>query len=95
MKRTFISLMLGALAIPVWAADPQVPYPSSYRDWQHVKSMVIDEGHPLFGAFGGIHHLYANPKEALINSLFRLKADCKLLISLCVTFGGVNKSAFP
>lgn len=62
MKRTSISLTLGALAIPVWAADPQVPYPSSYRDWQHVKSMVIDEGHPLFGAFGGIHHLYANPK---------------------------------
>lgn len=62
MKRTLISLMLGALAIPVWAADPQVPYPSSYRDWQHVKSMVIEEGHPLFGAFGGIHHLYANPK---------------------------------
>lgn len=62
MKRTLISLMLGALAIPVWAADPQVPYPASYRDWQHVKSMVIDEGHPLFGAFGGIHHLYANPK---------------------------------
>lgn len=62
MKRTLISLMLGVLAIPVWAADPQVPYPSSYRDWQHVKSMVIDEGHPLFGAFGGIHHLYANPK---------------------------------
>ena len=24
--------------------------------------MVIEEGHPLFGAFGGIHHLYANPK---------------------------------
>jgi len=62
MKGTLISLMLGALAIPVWAADPQVPYPSSYRDWQHVKSMVIEEGHPLFGAFGGIHHLYANPK---------------------------------
>ena len=62
MKRTLISLMLGALAIPVWAADSQVPYPSSYRDWQHVKSMVIEEGHPLFGAFGGIHHLYANPK---------------------------------
>jgi hypothetical protein len=62
MKRTLISLMLGALAIPVWAADPQVPYPSSYRDWHHVKSMVIEEGHPLFGAFGGIHHLYANPK---------------------------------
>jgi len=62
MKHTLISLMLGALAMTVWAADPQVPYPSHYRDWKHVKSMVIDEGHPLFAAFGGIHHLYANPK---------------------------------
>lgn len=62
MKRTLISLMLGALVIPVWAADPQVPYPAGYRDWHHVKSMVIEQGHPLFGAFGGIHHLYANPK---------------------------------
>ena len=23
--------------------------------------MVIQEGHALFGAFGGIHHIYANP----------------------------------
>jgi len=62
MKRALISLMLSALAMPVWAEDPPVPYPADYRDWQHVKSMVIEEGHPLFGAFGGIHHLYGNPK---------------------------------
>jgi hypothetical protein len=24
--------------------------------------MVIEEGHPLYGAFGGIHHIYANDK---------------------------------
>lgn len=62
MKNITTSLLLGALAVPVWAADPAVPYPAGYRDWQHVKSMVIEEGHPLFGAFGGIHHLYANPR---------------------------------
>lgn len=44
------------------AADPAVPYPKDYRDWHHVKSMVIEEGHPLYGAFGGIHHIYANSK---------------------------------
>ena len=42
------------------AAD--VPYPKGYRGWDHVKSMVIEEGHPLYAAFGGIHHIYANPK---------------------------------
>ncbi|MFN0041310.1 MAG: cytochrome P460 family protein [Burkholderiales bacterium] len=47
----------------VFAADPPpVPYPDGYRDWTHVKSMVIQKGHPLFDAFGGIHHLYANKK---------------------------------
>jgi Cytochrome P460 len=42
------------------AAEPAVPYPKGYRDWTHVKSMVINPGHPLHEAFGGIHHLYAN-----------------------------------
>jgi hypothetical protein len=37
-----------------------VPYPKDYRDWHHVKSMVINPGHSLYDAFGGIHHLYAN-----------------------------------
>ncbi len=39
-----------------------VPYPEGYRDWHHVKSMVIESGHPLYASFGGIHHLYANDK---------------------------------
>lgn len=37
-----------------------VAYPAGYRNWVHVKSMLIDKGHPLFDAFGGIHHIYAN-----------------------------------
>jgi hypothetical protein len=40
----------------------QVKYPKGYRDWTHTKSMVIQQGHPLFEAFGGIHHIYANDK---------------------------------
>jgi len=42
--------------------DNLVGYPEGYRGWTHVKSMVIEEGHPLFAAFGGIHHIYANRK---------------------------------
>lgn len=38
-----------------------VPYPRDYRDFHHVKSMVIQPGHALHDAFGGIHHVYANP----------------------------------
>ncbi|MCF8149501.1 MAG: cytochrome P460 family protein [Burkholderiaceae bacterium] len=45
----------------VGAAEPNsVPYPTGYRNWHHVKSMVINPGHGLYDAFGGIHHLYAN-----------------------------------
>lgn len=41
-----------------------VPYPEGYRSWRHVKSMVIQAGHPLADAFGGIHHVYANARGA-------------------------------
>lgn len=42
--------------------DNMVKYPEGYRGWTHVKSMVIEEGHPLYNAFGGVHHIYANEK---------------------------------
>jgi hypothetical protein len=45
-------------------AGNQVAYPEQYREWTHVKSMVIQTGHPLFDAFGGLHHIYANPAAA-------------------------------
>lgn len=58
-----IFALLGITAVTMAsAAAPEVPYPAGYRDWHHVKSMVIEEGHPLFGSFGGIHHIYANEK---------------------------------
>ena len=44
------------------AADNMIDYPSDYRTWTHVKSMVIQEGHSLHSSFGGIHHIYANDK---------------------------------
>ena len=55
--------MFPAQLFFVLAADTaQVPYPSNYREWRHVKSMVINPGHALYSSFGGIHHLYANDK---------------------------------
>jgi len=65
MSRSVGALVAGALAWaiaqPAAAADaPAVSYPKGYRHWTHVKSMVIQPGHGLYEAFGGIHHLYAN-----------------------------------
>lgn len=55
-----LALLTGTLSTPALAGDNGVPYPEGYRDWHHVKSMLIEEGHDLYEAFGGIHHLYAN-----------------------------------
>jgi hypothetical protein len=36
------------LVSPLFAADPApVPYPEGYRQWTHVKSMTINQGHAL------------------------------------------------
>ncbi|MCX8106647.1 MAG: cytochrome P460 family protein [Ignavibacterium album] len=39
-----------------------VKYPEGYRNWTHVKTLILEKGHPLYEAFGGIHHIYANKK---------------------------------
>jgi len=62
MKTFRYAILMTLLGGVAWAAAPGVPYPEGYRSWHHVKSMVIEQGHPLFDAFGGVHHLYANPK---------------------------------
>ena len=62
MKQVILTALLVASSANVTATEPAVPYPDGYRDWRHVKSMVIEEGHPLHSAFGGIHHIYANDK---------------------------------
>ena len=59
---TKIFMLAAALTMAAPASADDVPYPSGYRDWHHVKSMVINPGHPLHEAFGGIHHIYANAK---------------------------------
>lgn len=59
---------LGLFAVGVAATatgekpNANVAYPENYREWMHVKSMVIEPGHALHATFGGIHHLYANGK---------------------------------
>jgi hypothetical protein len=60
MRRIALALCLTCAA-PALAADAAVAYPKGFRAWKHVKSMVINKGHPLYEAVGGIHHIYANP----------------------------------
>jgi hypothetical protein len=63
MNATLFLACALSIVSPAFAADPTpVPYPQDYRHWVHVKSMTINQGHALYDAFGGIHHLYANKK---------------------------------
>ncbi len=57
------TLLSGAvlLCITPGLQAGEVAYPDDYRAWYHVKSMVIEPGHPLEDPFEGIHHIYANP----------------------------------
>jgi hypothetical protein len=57
------AIMCTLVAAAILGADfSEVPYPEGYRGWRHVKSMIINSGHPLYESFGGIHHIYANEK---------------------------------
>lgn len=62
MKSTLLAMVAISFVATASATEPEVPYPTGYRNWNHVKSMVIEQGHPLHESFGGIHHLYANRK---------------------------------
>ncbi len=64
MKRLLLLMVLVALA-GSWALAERtktVNFPQGYRKWYHVKTLVLQAGHPLYEAFGGIHHVYANEK---------------------------------
>ena len=59
---TVITLLIGIIA---HASDSLIEYPTGYRNWTHIKSMIIQKGHPLHASFGGIHHIYSNDKALL------------------------------
>lgn len=65
-NKLFLIVLLAGLALSGFylfsPSKNDVPYPEGYRNWTHIKSMILEKGHPLYEAFGGIHHIYANKK---------------------------------
>lgn len=57
---TLISALLLLLTSQSYAGT--VDYPEGYRQWTHIKSMLIEPGHPLESPFQGLHHVYGNSK---------------------------------
>lgn len=67
MKRCFVFslvllLVFAVCSLTTVGEDLQVYYPGGYKSWSHVKSMIIEPGHPLENPFQGIHHIYGNEK---------------------------------
>jgi hypothetical protein len=58
-KMLLISLTLGTL-VTLYAEN--VKYPQEYKEWKHIKKMIIKPEHPMGDIFHGIHHIYANDK---------------------------------
>jgi hypothetical protein len=60
----FLLLSVVSIAGQTKAPTPQ-KLPAGWRNWTHITTGVIySDKHPLFGAFGGVHHIYANPIAA-------------------------------
>lgn len=56
----FAAVLVVSTAILFGFSKDEVKYPKGYRNWTHVKTLILEKGHPLYEAFGGIHHIYAN-----------------------------------
>jgi hypothetical protein len=56
----FTTLLLALGLATTVAEIPSVPFPTGFRDWHLVKTSVVQPGHPLYAAVGGINHTYAN-----------------------------------
>jgi hypothetical protein len=62
LKLTILMVLVAVSGTTAISARVSVDYPSNYRSWQHLKSMIIQPGHALEHPFGGIHHVYANSR---------------------------------
>lgn len=54
---TSLTLVISGLA---FSEEGSIAYPEDYRQWSHIKTMLIEPGHQLENPFQGIHHIYAN-----------------------------------
>ncbi len=60
---------------------PAIAYPSDFRHWRHVKSMVVFSSESkLFDRFGGLHNVYVNDAGWLALSKSKLFPDGSMLV---------------
>ena len=66
VKRNMILLLATAISVGGFSLlaqiDDAAPFPKEFREWAHVKSVLVGPQSAAFATEGGIHHIYANEK---------------------------------
>lgn len=66
MKRSLILLLAAVVSSGGFLLraqlDEAAPFPTEFRKWAHVKSVLVGPQSAAFATEGGIHHIYANEK---------------------------------
>lgn len=57
-----IGILMSLGAISTIPAGDDVPFPTGFRDWFAVNSMIVTKDSPMFGQIGGMHFIYVNAK---------------------------------
>jgi hypothetical protein len=66
--KKYLVLLLATAAVSagglsLWGQlDDTAPFPKEFRNWAHVKSVLVGPQSGAFATEGGIHHIYANEK---------------------------------
>src|SRR5882757_8624427 len=58
-----LAIAVSAGGFSLWSQlDEKSPFPMEFRNWAHVKSVLVGPQSEAFATEGGIHHIYANGK---------------------------------
>jgi hypothetical protein len=57
-----IGILMSLAAISTVSAGDDVAFPTGFRDWFVVNSMIVTKDSPISGQIGGMHIIYVNAK---------------------------------
>ena len=62
MKKIVAIGLISSMMSFASESNIDVAFPKGYKEWRHIKTMIIKPEHPMGDIFHGIHHIYANEK---------------------------------
>jgi Cytochrome P460 len=57
-----VGILMSLGVVSTISAGDDVPFPTGFRDWFVVNSMIVTKDSPMFGQIGGMHIIYVNAK---------------------------------